>query len=164
MKTNCPLCGIPFSLDGLIDHHDMAETLRLLHSINPNLERQLVRYLSFFRPDKTKTLSWSRGYSLLSELLPDIRAEQICRNGKPYAAPVEAWCWAVEQMFFTRDNMKLPLKSHGYLYQVLSTWTPKEKITVFPSGTTDAITEEKSKTFEGMDNLGELAGWIPDGL
>ena len=60
----------------------------------------------------------------LSELLPAIQSQRIERNGQTYEAPPEAWAWAVESMLCARDagRLQTPLKSHGYLYEVLSKW------------------------------------------
>jgi hypothetical protein len=49
------------------------------------------------------------------------RAAQIERNGRTWPAPLEYWKAALEHMVQLRDQAKLqlPLKSHGYLLEVI---------------------------------------------
>ena len=84
MKTACPVCGATFSLDTLIAQDDAREVFQKIFSVNEALTRPLLKYLGLFRPVKTKNLSWARMVSLLNELVPDIQAQNISRNGNRY--------------------------------------------------------------------------------
>lgn len=117
MQVKCPACGAEMSLDALIDNDAATAALNLALSMTP-LGKLLVRYLGLFRPAKTK-LTWSRVATLLGELLPSIEAQRIERNGTVYEAPQEVWCAAIESMLASRTNIQLPLKSHGYLFEVI---------------------------------------------
>ena len=48
----------------------------------------------------------------------------ISRNGLEYPAPPEAWLYGFRELLARRNtgSLKLPLKSHGYLYEVISGW------------------------------------------
>lgn len=49
-----------------------------------------------------------------------IQAGKIKRDGVECAAPVEAWIYAINQMMANRQALKLPMKSHGYLLDIVA--------------------------------------------
>ena len=165
MKTNCPACGASFSLDILVAHDEAREVYRRIFSIDVVLERPILKYLGLFRPAKTQLLTYSRMTSLLNELLPDIEAQAISRNGNRYNAPAGAWVWGIDQVLAVRHTLTLPLKSHGYLYEILSKWDGQKQPEILPH---DAVVTTRpaapSKTFQGMDELGDLENWTPGNL
>lgn len=57
--------------------------------------------------------------SLLAELNPMIIEARITRNGRVYAAPREVWVAAIDSILASRDRLTLPLKSHGYLLEII---------------------------------------------
>ncbi|KDN12587.1 hypothetical protein [Snodgrassella communis] len=123
MKTRCPVCGAENSLDALIANEDARELLWTLAQVGGDLAKQLVKYLGLFRPEKS-SLSGARMAKLLAELRPDILNQCIQRDGRVTKAPPAAWIWALGEVLNARDagTLKTPLKSHGYLYEVLSNW------------------------------------------
>lgn len=125
MLTRCPGCGAGFSLEVLIENEAARQALDAIVKISGGLLPPIVRYLALFRTEK-RQLGFDKVARLLQELQPDLQRRQIIRNGQTYAAPPEAWGWAIEQVIMARDNgtLKLPLKTHSYLYQVLSNWKP----------------------------------------
>ena len=161
MITPCPCCGSMNSLDSLIEHAAAREVCVKIADLNTDIGKAVIIYLGLFRPSKTKKLAFSRMDTLLRELLPDIQSGEITRNGNVYPAPVEAWIWGIHQVLAARDTLKLPLKGHGYLYEVLSRY---ERQAAVIDPVVRLKPELQSKTFSGMDELGELAGWIPDNL
>ena len=137
MKTRCPCCGAENSLDGLIAHEQARQSLWALANIGGPMTQGLVQYLGLFRPSKS-SLSQARMYSLMSELIPDIRAGEIRRNGQVHPAPVAAWTYAFNEVLAARDSgrLKTPLKSHGYLYEIIAGWvgnTPVEAVPAVPA-------------------------------
>ncbi|PAK14347.1 hypothetical protein [Burkholderia stagnalis] len=125
MRTRCPNCGTTISLDTLIAHEAAREALSAVFKLSGSLGGAVVRYLGMFRPPQ-RELTMDRLARLLGELLPDLQAQRITRSGQQYDAPAEAWIWAVEQALAARDagRLMLPLKSHGWLYEVISNWRP----------------------------------------
>lgn len=114
----CPACGAQSSLDAIID--DQAASLGLQQALTFSPEGPLlVRYLGLFRPVKTR-LTWPRVNALLGELLPVITAERLERGGVTYHLPRPVWSAALEAVLAARDagQLRTPLKSHGYLYEV----------------------------------------------
>ena len=134
MKTRCPCCGAENSLDALIAHEQARQSLWALANIGGAMTQGLVRYLGLFRPAKS-ALSASRMATLMAELLPDIQAGQIYRNGQSYPAPVAAWAYAFNEVLSARDSgrLKTPLKSHGYLYEIIAGWTGNAPVEAAPA-------------------------------
>lgn len=119
MKTSCPACGAAFSLDVLIGHDGARNAFMLALALPAPLGKLLVQYLGLFRPAK-RQLSFDRATSLLGELQPMVDAARIERNGRTWAAPQDYWRQALEEMLVKRDKLTLPLKSHGYLLEIIA--------------------------------------------
>ena len=162
MITSCPVCAASMSLDVLFSHDELREYMQEIFNMDGRLGRRVTYYLGLFRPAKTRKLTPQRMTTLLAELFPDIQAGQIMRNGQVHKAPVEAWIWGIEQVLNVRNTLTLPLKSHGYLYEVLSRY--EGHLSTVDTAAVTLKPEVQSKTFAGMDELGELSGWIPEGL
>jgi hypothetical protein len=157
MKTRCPNCGATLSLDALIAHDDARAALRLLVQLGGDLAALTLRYLGLFRPAQTE-LTFARVAKLLGELLPDIQAQRIARKGVVYDAPPAAWLWALQEVIASRDSGKLtlPLKSHGYLYEVISNYRPAAVSVVTPAAPADAAPAASSKTGAAVSALAEM--------
>lgn len=123
MKTRCPCCGAQNSLDALVAHEEARQSLWALAQIGGAMTQGLVRYLGLFRPAKS-ALSAPRMASLMAELLPDMQAGEIRRGGQVHPAPAAAWIYAFNEVLAARDSgrLKPPLKSHGYLYEIIAGW------------------------------------------
>lgn len=120
MNVTCPGCGAEMSLDVLFAHEDSRRALARLATISVPLGAQVMRYLALFRPAK-RQMSHSRVVTLIEELLPDLERGRITRKGREWPAPLDSWRAAIETVLEARDkgSLTLPLKSHGYLYEVL---------------------------------------------
>ena len=127
MRVRCPCCGATNSLDALIAHDDARTVLMLLIKLGGELPALTMRYLGLFRPAQTE-LSFARVAKLLNDLLPDMQAQRIERDGRVYDAPPAAWAWAMQQTLAAREAGRLntPLKNHGYLYEVLTGYRPAD--------------------------------------
>ena len=123
MKTRCPCCGAENSLDALIAHEGARQAVWAAAQTGGETGRLAVQYTALFRPAKT-ALTFERMAKLLGELLPDMERGAISRNGLEYPAPPEAWLYGFRELLARRNagSLKLPLKSHGYLYEVISGW------------------------------------------
>lgn len=123
MKTRCPCCGAENSLDALVAHEDARAAVWAAAQVGGEVGKLAVQYIALFRPAKT-ALTFERMAKLLGELLPDMERGAISRNGLEYPAPPEAWLYGFRELLARRNtgSLKLPLKSHGYLYEVISGW------------------------------------------
>lgn len=107
------------SLDVIIQHDAARAALVDAMGLNLALGKDLVRYLGLFRP-ASRNLTMDRVASLLAELAPLIHAARIQHKGSTYAAPLEHWRSAIDELMGKRDTLTLPLKTHGYLLAMLA--------------------------------------------
>lgn len=119
MKLVCPSCGFAGDIDAyLADAHARAALVWALQAPAP-LGDRLMRYLALFRPAQ-RALSWDRIEKILGELVEAIQRGHIERHGRHWPAPAEYWSAAIDQMLATRERLQLPLKGHGYLYEIVA--------------------------------------------
>lgn len=145
MKTRCPACGATCSLDALLGHGDASQAFVASLNMTGDLAKPLIKYLAMFRSEN-RDLTFERTAKLLTEISDDILAAQISRNRVNYPAPKSAWIWAINTMLERRDQgkLQLPLKNHGYLYEVISSFKPEnapaptERRTTSPLAKTEA--------------------------
>ena len=123
MNIKCPNCGAVHSLDALINDAEASAVLKAVLEMDAELGKAAIRYIGLFRPAKSQ-LSWARTAKLLNELLPMIKAQEAARDGVCFPAPTEAWIHGFNETVNARDQgrLKTPLKSHGYLYEILAGW------------------------------------------
>ncbi len=133
MHTKCPNCGAVHSLDSLISNNDASNVIAAAFELSGDLGKLLMRYCGLFRPGKNQ-LTFARLATLMNELLPDIKAQRIMRNGDVHEAPIDAWVYAMTVVMAKRDNqeLKLPLKGHGLLYEIISNYKPDNSLSIMP--------------------------------
>lgn len=146
MNVTCPACGADMSLDVLLAHEESRRALARLVALGVPLGALLMRYLALFRPAK-RQLQHGRVVTLLEELLPDVERGHIERKGRLWAAPREAWRQAIETVLEARDKgaITLPLKSHGYLYEVIASQADKAEA----QGEQQAEAERRARAHAG---------------
>lgn len=127
------------SLDVLIANESAREAVMAALEVPPPLGKLLLQYVGLFRPTKY-ALGFDRVASLLNELLPMLKENVIERNGITYPAPLPYWREAIEQMLAARERLVLPLKSHGYLLEIIAGIASKA------AGKVEARREEKLQT------------------
>lgn len=120
MRMTCPSCGAVTSLDVLLGN-EAARSLLVMALEQTQTGRRLIRYVALFRPVQ-RQLSWDRVASLLGDLLDMIKEGRIDRHGRLWAAPETVWIAALDEIIAKRDEGKLtlPLKSHGYLLEIIT--------------------------------------------
>lgn len=160
MNIKCPNCGAVHSLDSLINDADASSVLRAVLEMDVEMGKAAIRYVGLFRPAKSQ-LSWARTAKLLNELMPMIKAQSVVRDGVSSPAPAEAWLHGFNETVNARDQgrLKLPLKSHGYLLEIVSQWQGSGLPSPQPSPT--GIGSEggvPSKLRQGVAALGGWAG------
>ncbi len=138
MQITCPNCALQFPLVAGMNDADARRVAALMGELPPKLAPLVIEYLQMFKPPKSG-LTWKRTYTLLSELVPVIKAGQINRNGRAWAAPSEHWQSAIQEMIGRRHKFTLPLKSHGYLYEILVGLTDKSEAAL------EKLTEERRR-------------------
>lgn len=119
MKLTCPGCGAVGSLELFTSDADWRAFAAAMGQVPPSIARPLVEYFAMFRPAR-RLLTPPRLRKLIEELLPMIRLGTVQRHGRDWLVPPAAWEAAIAQMVASRDKLKLPLKSHGYLLEILT--------------------------------------------
>lgn len=160
MNIKCPNCGAVHSLDSLINDVDASAVLRAVLEMDVEMGKAAIRYVGLFRPAKSQ-LSWSRTAKILNELLPMMKAQEAVRDGVSSPAPAEAWLHGFNETVNARDQgrLKLPLKSHGYLLEIVSQWQGSGLPSPQPSPTgRGGEGGAPSKLRQGVAALGEWAG------
>ena len=160
MNIKCPNCGAVHSLDTLINDAEASAVLKAVLEMDAELGKAAIRYIGLFRPAKSQ-LSWARTAKLLNELLPMIKAQEAVRDGVSSPAPAEAWLHGFNETVNARDQgrLKLPLKSHGYLLEIVSQWQGSGLPSPQPSPTgRGGESSAPSKLRQGVAALGEWAG------
>ena len=160
MNIRCPNCGAVHSLDSLINDADASAVLRAVLGMDAEMGKAAIRYVGLFRPAKSQ-LSWARTAKLLNELMPMIKAQEAVRDGVSSPAPAEAWLHGFNETVNARDQgrLKLPLKSHGYLLEIVSQWQGSGLPSPQPSPTgRGGEGGAPSKLRQGVAALGEWAG------
>ena len=160
MNVKCPNCGAVHSLDALINDAEASAVLKAVLEMDAELGKAAIRYIGLFRPAKSQ-LSWARTAKLLNELLPMIKAQEAARDGICFHAPAEAWIHGFNETVNARDQgrLKLPLKSHGYLLEIVSQWQGSGLPSPQPSPTgRGGEGGAPSKLRQGVAALGEWAG------
>lgn len=118
MKLVCPSCGFFASPEAFLGEAEAQRALLLAFKVPSPLAASMHQYLRLFRPAQ-RALTARRIETLLTELLPMIEAGRIERRGRLWPAPVDAWRAAFDEIVVKRDRLTLPLKSHGYLLEIL---------------------------------------------
>lgn len=154
MKTRCPCCGAENSLDALLANEEARQAIWAVAQVSGELGRLAVQYVALFRPTKT-TLTFDRMAKLLNELLPDIQRGAIYRDRVEYIAPPEAWIHSFREILNRRNSLKLPLKSHGYLYEIISSWQGQGLVQM-PSENVMSSERNHSQTLSATMQLQEM--------
>jgi len=119
MRLTCPSCGAMHSVEALLADANARRAVLAAAELPGGLGERVVRYVALFRP-RERALSWDRAAKLLEEMAAAIAAGQIERDGRAYPAPPEYWRTALDQMLDGRERLALPLKTHGYLYEIIA--------------------------------------------
>lgn len=126
---HCPCCRNPLTFEVVLANESVRECILLLMDAHPSasgLLRPLLGYIGLFAPAK-QAIRYERMASLLQEIVPMMRKCEITRAGRTYIAPLEYWKSALEEVLSRGQNgsLKTPLKSHGYLLEVIAQMASK---------------------------------------
>lgn len=116
----CPACQTEMGLEAILGADDARGVVEILARMpgSPSLRKGLLRYVGLFAPAKQR-LRWGRVESLLAEVLAMIETGRIERNGRTWPAPLDYWQMAIDAVL-ANAHLRRPLKSHGYLLEILA--------------------------------------------
>lgn len=117
----CPACGAEFDLQVAFAHETDQRALARLAAVSIPMGARVLQYLQLFQPPRQR-LTAAKKIKLLLQLLPDLERRAITHKGREWAAPLEAWAQAIDQMLEARraGRLELPMKGHAYLYAILA--------------------------------------------
>ena len=123
-SVKCPVCHCVMSLDVLFADDAPREALLAIINVHPQGDKfikPLLHYVGLFAPSKSQ-MSHNRIAALINELTPMIEAGRIERNGTIHVAPFDYWVDALNVVLAARNagTLTTPLKSHGYLLEVIA--------------------------------------------
>lgn len=113
----CPGCGLRADLDVFCVQADANKALAAALDLPPSLGGLILRYLRLFSPP-SKTLALAKTTRLLVELAETLQSAHVTRRGVAHPAPLALWRAALETIL-NQPPERLPLDSHGYLFQVV---------------------------------------------
>ena len=116
----CPVCNSQIPIEVWMAHTGARQAIVALAELHPGwrLGAVSLRYLALFAPEK-RTLTLDRVADILVELGTLIRPARVEWKGRTWAAPVETWVQAMEEMIVS-PTLKRPLKNHNYLRSVVA--------------------------------------------
>lgn len=118
LSVCCPVCAAAFPLEAGLNDADARRCVVLVGELPPAIARLVVPYLRLFAPP-TRGLTWSRAARLLEDLVPHVTAGEVSRRGSTYPAPPEHWLRGLQTVLDQREQLRLPLRGHGYLIEIL---------------------------------------------
>lgn len=126
----CPTCGTELDITTLFAHEADQRALSRLAAVSIPLGARVLQYVALFTPPKQR-LTAAKKIKLLLQLLPDLERQVINHKGREWAAPLNTWALAIDQMLSSRDagRLELPMKGHGYLYSVLASMADRHEAT-----------------------------------
>ncbi len=123
LELTCPVCGVASPLEGFIQLEDQGRAVMIALGLPASIRDAVVRYMRLFNPPGRKG-AISKTLRLLTELEQPIRDNRVSRRGTDYVAPTELWREAMEDIVERArqpgSTLTLPLKSHGYLFEVVA--------------------------------------------
>jgi hypothetical protein len=117
----CPACNARMSLDAWLGHQGAREALLALATLHSSQRLQMaaMKYACLFAPPK-REMSLDKMAVRLRELAELIAPARVEWKGASYAAPLDYWIGAMEDMWARRDTLDLPMESHGYLKSMVA--------------------------------------------
>jgi len=129
--VTCPNCRVSVSLDVFLSEDSVRDALNAVIGVHPageTLIKPMLRYIGLFAPAKSR-MAYSRLAALIAEITPAMRSAQITRGGRTWPAPLAYWQAAFEAVLNAahQGGLSLPLKSHGYLLEIIARMSSKEE-------------------------------------
>lgn len=144
----CPVCRNQLTWETIFAHEGVREAMVALVNAHPSgskLLRPLLGYVGLFSPVKT-AMRYERIAVLLNELVSMINSSQVHRDGTVFAAPLDYWINAMNEVLARRDAeaLRLPLTSHGYLIEIIAGYSRKA------DAAAESIREKQRAGYAGM--------------
>jgi len=119
-EGTCPACLFSGGLEAFLGMDDARGVVGIMAACPgaPSVRKALLRYVAMFAP-ASQRLRWGRVEKLLGEMVAMMEAARIERNGRVWPAPLEYWEAGLDAVL-ANTTLRRPLKSHGYLLEVIA--------------------------------------------
>lgn len=154
MQLICPCCQSSYPIEAAINDVNARNAIKRAFSLTP-MGDLLLAYVQLFRPP-SRVLSMTKLTRLLDELVDMIKTGRIERNGRTWPAPQAYWQQGIESMIATRDQLSLPLKSHGYLLTIIAGLSDKAE------SRQEAQSEARKAAGTSQDNTPQVPRGMPE--
>jgi hypothetical protein len=118
MRVCCPVCDTEFPVEAGFAEADGKRLAAVLAGLDGVLGRTLLGYLRLWKPAKTQ-LRVAKAVKIAQEVAALVDTGEVRRGGIGRPATSIMWAAGIEQMLGSRDKLRLPLTSHGYLIEVV---------------------------------------------
>lgn len=118
MKGVCPGCGLSADLIAFSAEVAARGAIAAALKLPNQLGHRMLLYLQLFAPAE-RSITLAKTERLFSELLQCVGEARVTRKGRTWAAPLPLWEQGIDEMLAKRHILTLPLKSHGYLYEIV---------------------------------------------
>ena len=119
MHLCCPACGFKSPIEVFAQDKDARHLAALMGRVPPPLADLALRYVALFAPAK-HAMTFSRGRAVLGPLVEMIEAGRIERAKRGWPISLAQFEAGLQHMVERRAQLTLPLKTHGYLLEVLA--------------------------------------------
>lgn len=119
LKGMCPDCGLAADLHVFALQSEVNPALAEALQVPASLGSRVTAYLRLFNPPR-KAMSHRKAQRLLAELRAAVDAGQVERHGRSWPAPIAYWQLALDELLAKAERLQLPLKSHGYLFEMVA--------------------------------------------
>lgn len=126
MKAVCPDCGMQGELTAFLIDGEARQLAAEFARVPGDAGGLVVRYLSLFKP-AGRALALNKVTRLVRELADAMQAGMVPRKGRAWPTSPAMWRQALEAMLDARDRLTLPLKSHGYLFEIVAGLANREE-------------------------------------
>ncbi|MGO1073191.1 hypothetical protein [Lysobacter sp. CA199] len=118
VQMTCPCCFAEFPVEAGLVEADGKRLAAALGVMDADLVRVLFGYLRLHKPAQ-RALAQHKALTLAVEIGDLVASGEVRRNGVSRPASLAVWAQAIEQMLEGRSSLRLPLKGHGYLLEVV---------------------------------------------
>jgi hypothetical protein len=116
----CPECGGMLNVLQAIEDKEGRRWVDMMLNLPAPIHTPLYRYLRLFKPPR-QVLRYSRMCTLTAELVEPIKTARVERNNQVHVVPLELWIEALTELVEEPpQSLRLPLKGHGYLFEMLA--------------------------------------------
>lgn len=123
----CPSCSAQAPLDAFVQEARYRQALAEALKMPSQLGEPVLAYMDLFRPASGRSIKADKLLRLITQLREQVESNRVERHGRAWVAPPAVWRQGIELVLERRDTLTLPLKGHGYLFEVVAGVASKQE-------------------------------------